>query len=130
MRSRMKIPACVTAADLCLIGFLFLFSIALLTMTTIHRRPGTGASIETDGRRIALLDLSKNQVITIRGYLGNMDIQVQDGKIRVSSSPCKQKICQHSGYRSKAGDIIVCVPNKIVIRIISRNDKTLDLITG
>jgi hypothetical protein len=127
---KVRIPAYVTTGDLVLIVTLFIFSITFLLMTAIHRQPGAMASVEIDGRRIALLDLSKNRVITIRGNTGNMDIQVQDHKVRVSSSGCPQKICVQAGYRYKAGDVIVCVPNKIVVRIISRDEKNLDIITG
>ena len=56
--------------------------------------------------------------------LDQMDLQVKDGRIRVSYSDCPHKICSHTGFVSIPGQTIVCVPNKVLIEIVGQKSST------
>ncbi len=47
-----------------------------------------------------------------------MEIEVKEGRIRVLKSDCPQKICVQTGWISKPGQTIICVPNKVLIEIV------------
>lgn len=64
------------------------------------------------------IDLEKDyREIKITGQMGNTIAQIRNGNIRVINSCCKNKICTHTGYISKAGEFIACAPNKVLIKI-------------
>lgn len=55
--------------------------------------------------------------IEINGSIGKTKLQIQNGSTSIISSPCKHKICMNSGIISNTGELIACVPNKIILKI-------------
>ena len=49
-------------------------------------------------------------------------VRVSDGKARVISSTCPDKICISTGEISKSGEIIVCVPNRVSVKMSGREE--------
>ena len=49
--------------------------------------------------------------------LGYADIVVEDGTVRVEDSTCRDGICENEGRISKAGESIICVPNRLKITV-------------
>lgn len=44
-------------------------------------------------------------------------VKLSDGKVSVSSATCPDKVCVRTGEISKSGEIIVCVPNRVSVKI-------------
>jgi hypothetical protein len=44
-------------------------------------------------------------------------IEVSGGRIRVAEADCPDKTCVHTGAKGRAGDLIVCLPNRLQIKI-------------
>lgn len=64
------------------------------------------------------ISLSKNyKNISVSGIQGKTDIAITNGTVRVLSSACRHEICKQT-IASKAGDIIACAPNKVLIKIV------------
>jgi len=40
-------------------------------------------------------------------------------KVRVKESSCPNKICVKTGWIKRSGEIIVCAPNEVTVRILS-----------
>jgi hypothetical protein len=57
---------------------------------------------------------------SVEGPLGTTVVEVKQGQVRVLSSPCPEHICMNTGWISKPGGIIVCMPNGIVVRIVKK----------
>ncbi len=53
--------------------------------------------------------------LQVEGDLGVSDIIIDEHGARIASSPCSSQRCVLSGSHSHAGDIVACVPNKILI---------------
>jgi hypothetical protein len=70
--------------------------------------------------------LNQNREIEIEGKLGTAKIIIEDGRVKILNSPCPLKICERKGWISKKGDFIICIPNRIVIKI---TGKEYDAIT-
>lgn len=97
-------------ADMVLIAFIFAASVSMLLFSS------SGASyvqIETpDG--IFRYTLSENRTIEAEGEIGITTIQIEDGSVRILSSPCDNKTCMR-GSISKYPQMLVCLPNRIVV---------------
>ena len=78
---------------------------------------GGVAVVEVDGRPLCRMDLSVDARRTVHGPLGETVIQVRGGRIRIAESPCPHKICVRSGWIDRAGRMIVCLPNRVVVRV-------------
>lgn len=53
----------------------------------------------------------------IEGELGSAEILLDADGVRMASSPCSAQRCVYSGAHRHAGDMIACVPNRILITI-------------
>jgi len=60
---------------------------------------------------------------------GENTIYVEKNKICVSSSNCKDKICVNQGFISDGVVPIVCLPNKVVIKIEKKGNDLADIAT-
>ena len=119
----MKIPF-IKKRDAFILSGVFIVSIIGLLFSAFVNN-GQKAEISVDGKIIKTVSLNQNSIFKIN----NAEIQIKGGKIRVLYSPCKDKICIKTGYISKPSQTIVCLPEKLTIRIIGDSKKS-DLIVG
>ena len=67
----------------------------------------------------------------VPGAMGGLRLTYAPDKgFRVESSSCPDGICVRSGYISKAGQSIVCVPNEIIIRLLRGGREEEDGLDG
>lgn len=81
---------------------------------------GTYAEITIDGklyRKIPLSEHSGDEQIDIKTAYGYNTIEIKDKSIKVIDADCKDKICLRSGFISEPGQIIVCLPHKLMIEV-------------
>lgn len=62
--------------------------------------------------------LSENREI----YLDYATVIVEDGTVRVENSDCRDKTCEKFGKISNAGESIICIPNRLRIRISGKSE--------
>ena len=55
---------------------------------------------------------------TVEGALGDVVLEVKDGKIRVKSENSPKNICSKEGYIGDSSRTLICLPNKIIIKIV------------
>jgi len=70
------------------------------------------------------LDNSSNERITVDTDLGKNVIEISNGKVRISDADCRDQICIKDGSINKPGDILVCLPHKVVVQIKGENSDT------
>jgi hypothetical protein len=91
------------------------------------------AVIEVNGRvvnRIVLGDDAKKTTYRIKGRNGESAVEVQGGKVHMLESACRDKICVGMGWVDRAGQAVVCLPNRVVIRITgSQHGSKVDTVT-
>lgn len=107
----------------------FALVLSLLAVIVILLFPrGTSshvAEIYFDGNLIRTMNLKEDQQV----YLDvGMLVKVEGGRISVVDSDCPEKLCVSQGAIDKPNIPIVCVPNKIIIRIPS-GISDIDVIT-
>ncbi len=105
-----------------------LFSLSLVFYFILNS--GASASIalvKYDGEIIKEIDLSKpgSNLYEVQGANGKVVIETLDGKIRVIEETSPYNICSKMGWSSSESDIIVCLPNKVVIELVSTEVDTI-----
>lgn len=111
-----------------------LIIVVILTMIALisfffFRISGQGAMVEIKiaQKLFGTYDLSIDQEVNISDDEGHLLLVsvIKDGMIKVVSSNCADKICIDEGSIKLTGQTIVCLPNKVVIKIIGE-DETID----
>jgi hypothetical protein len=64
-----------------------------------------------------------------KGDIGISEIIINQQGVRIEHSPCTSKRCTLSGYRHHMGDMLACVPNRILVRIQGQDKQHLDAIS-
>lgn len=121
------IPQHVTLADKILIGSLLLLTLASypLLRAIIPSGEGERVRIEVNGREFTTVSLQDQQTVLVPGPLGNTEVVIHEHEVFVQSSPCRAKICMKMGHVSQAGQMLVCVPNKVSVRVLGKQGEEL-----
>jgi hypothetical protein len=61
--------------------------------------------------------LTPDRALALEGPLGKTLVELTGGRARVTESPCPNKICIKTGWIEQSGQVIVCLPNKVVIKL-------------
>ena len=85
--------------------------------------------VSVNGKETAY-SLENNRSFSVENENVNLTVEIKDGKVRVTHSDCPDKVCVSSGSISKNGQIIVCAPAMISLRIIDGEGGDFDAITG
>ena len=64
----------------------------------------------------------------LEGKLGLSEVVIDERGARISSSPCSSQRCVLSGSHRHAGDMIACVPNRILITLRGSSASRFDAI--
>lgn len=99
--------------------------ISLFLFIFLNKENGNYAYVYYDGKEILKIDLSKDDYYTVKGYNGDVVMEVRNSKLRVKEETSTYHICSKKGYTNSGN--IVCLPNKIVIEF--KND-VYDTMTG
>jgi len=120
----------LTPADKIIFALMLVFTIASFGAYHWFQETGEVVMIDIDGQPFARLSLWQPCVMRVPGAVGEVVVQVHHGTVRVMNSSCPQKTCIHRGGIHRAGDMIICAPNRVVIRVRAFDAKSFDLITG
>lgn len=103
--------------DCLAIGLVLLLAVSVaLCFLPRNRQQGIYAEIYQNGEKIKTIPLDEAQSIVVTGTYRN-EITIADGRIAITYSNCPGEDCVHSGWISGPGRSIVCLPNKLEIRI-------------
>lgn len=103
-----------------LAGILLLASLCLVIFSSL-KTEGDSVLITLNGSPYKTLPLSEYTEIVVQNEQNSNIIVVRDGKVYVSEATCPDKICKKHRPISKVGETIVCLPNKMTLRIFSQS---------
>lgn len=69
------------------------------------------------------------EIFDITDAKGNTEtIEVSDERIRIKSATCPDQVCVNTGFISKPGKTIICLPHRIIIEIKKIDGNTDEMI--
>jgi hypothetical protein len=107
----------ITRGDAALIAALTVISLAGFGSARLAGFSGNHAVVEVEGRRVLELPLDRDVASSVDGPLGETVIEVRDRAVSITRSPCPRGYCMHMGRIRYPGEILVCVPNRVCVRI-------------
>lgn len=100
-----------------MIGILLALSVISFVLFA-HKPEGGAALVQVDGRTIGRFPLTTERIVEAIGPLGVTEIRIGDRGAEVIRSPCTQQFCVRVGRIRRKGQIIACVPNRVVVQIL------------
>ncbi|MFT4106573.1 MAG: NusG domain II-containing protein [Lacrimispora sp.] len=83
-----------------------------------NRKPAEQVVVTVDGKTVTTLDLHKDVDMTIDGYGGSTNhLIIKDGYCSVTDASCPDKVCVRTGKIHRSGELIVCLPNRVVVTV-------------
>ena len=90
------------------------------------------ASIVLDGETIGTYDLTgltEPVTLTVDQADYPLTIRLEPGRVCIGESACPSQDCVHTGWISRAGEQIICLPNRLVISL-TGGQQEFDAVTG
>lgn len=106
----------------------FLAVAVLLCFLPGKNEPAAYAEVYLNGQLVKTVSLSENQIFTVEDQYVN-EIAVKDGSIAFIHSNCPGQDCVHSGRIHSTGRSLVCLPNRVEIRVVSAQTD-VDFVVG
>lgn len=66
-----------------------------------------------------LYAMDRDQELDFEGPIGITHVSINNGKVRVVSSPCRDKICVNAGWLNAYPDWTACLPNRLILRVVA-----------
>lgn len=123
--------------DIILISVIVIISVALLLIWKLVYLKGqdtdSDACVEVtiDGRTYGTYPLSKDDTIKIKNGDGDVTntLVIKGGVADMTSADCPDHLCVKQKAISKAGESIICLPNKVVVTVKSDMKSDIDSIS-
>ena len=100
-----------------------LIVVVLIVLSCVFFLPSgetENASVEVfrNGEKVYEFSLKEDRNFTVEGEYINV-IAIKDGRVSIVESDCPGTDCVHTGWISSAGKSIVCLPNRVEVRVTS-----------
>lgn len=118
-------------SDIKLIIIILLIAITVLfVIAIIDKNNSKEALVYYDNNLVLTIDLNESEenIYIVDGFNGEVKIIAGNGKIKVDEEESPLHLCSKQGFIEESYESIVCLPNKIVIKISSKKKKDLDTI--
>lgn len=88
------------------------------------------AEIYQDGTLIRRVRLAEGyqEKITISGDKVTNILEIDGRKLRFYESDCYDKVCVHAGWLSMPGQVAVCLPNRVILKVAGEEKGGVDIL--
>lgn len=107
----------IKKADIVLLIVLVLVGLASAAYVAMSQTGGDTVIIEQNGDMYGKYSLFEDATITIEGKDSKNIVTISGGEVTMSESTCKNQVCVRHGAITAAGESIICLPNRVVVRI-------------
>ncbi|MCR5143789.1 MAG: NusG domain II-containing protein [Lachnospiraceae bacterium] len=117
-----------TMADFLILGIVAILGVLIVLWMVFHAASvGDRVLVEVDGQEYGTYDLKKDAVydIKVKGEVTNT-LTIKDGKAYMSAANCPDHLCMKQGKIHQDKQTICCLPNKVVVTVISNEKNEYD----
>ncbi len=113
--------------DMILITAALLAAGVFLLCINVFSGDGEYAVVEVNGETVVQLPLAENAVYDIdTGTNVTNTLKIENGEAKMISADCPDKICVNHRSISKNNESIICLPNKVIVMIVSDTESDID----
>ena len=115
--------------DIIFIGALILILVIIGGVLLIFRDEGNTVKVTVNGKLYATYPLDEDRTVEIKTENGYNVLIIENGQARVEEASCPDGICSSHRPIRFGGASIICLPNKVVVSIVTDEDDGLDIIS-
>ena len=78
--------------------------------------------IYMDNKLYKTYDINDKEEIKIKSKEGYNIVKIHDKGVEIIEASCPYKVCIHQGFITKSSESIVCLPNKVHIKITTEDN--------
>ena len=78
--------------------------------------------IYMDNKLYKTYDINDKEEIKIKSKEGYNIVKIHDKGVEIIEASCPDKVCIHQGFITKSSERIVCLPNKVHIKITTEDN--------
>ena len=126
----------IKKADIVLLIIILVVGIPLSVLSLTEGIGGDKVRISLDGEIYGVYPLGEDREIDVTEDGHTNHITIKDGQVSMSYSTFRNQVCVNTGAISETKDAIVCLPNRVVVEIISSDSGSIgkggdaDVISG
>lgn len=110
--------------DIILLGIILVVAIVAIIIVNTTKKQGSYVVVIYDQNEVAKYSINEDIEIKLTYEENNYNtLVIKDGKVYMNDASCKDHICVKHHKISMTGETIVCLPNKVVIKIIGNNNE-------
>lgn len=106
----------ITIGDFVLLVFFIIISSFILYYAYKNTLFNVESVVVSNRNEEIVYSIHKNQRIDVKGDLGYTHIEINDGEVVITDSPCKEKTCINHPI-SKTGESLICLPNGVIVEL-------------
>ncbi|MGL4533845.1 MAG: NusG domain II-containing protein [Fusobacteriaceae bacterium] len=114
--------------DLLIYGF-FIIIFSVLGNNIINKKDLKGSKVEvyvSNQLKYAQKLQNKEKNIFIDTKIGGVNIQFKENKVRVTTSNSPRKLAVKQGWITSPGELIIGIPDELIVKIIGEVEEELD----
>lgn len=124
-----RLGAALRPGDYFVAAAFLALALSSFRLGNIFSQNGRTALVFVRNRLITALDLRQNHALQVNGAFGQVALAVAGGGIRVAASSCPNQYCVKQGAIHRPQQMLVCVPNHLLVTITGPEKTDLDAIT-
>ena len=107
---------------------LVLLSVALSVFLIIKltREEGSFVAVSVNGEEVCEYSLSRDGEYSLNG--GTNILVIENGRAYMRDADCPDRFCVRMGSIRSPGQMLVCLPNQIVVRIVGTGETEVDAV--
>ncbi len=116
--------------DILLIAALLAVSFSALLLFSAFAEDGEYVSVIINGAETERYPLNVDARVVIKAEAdsgGENVLVIENGKARIESADCPDLVCARHAEISKNGESIVCLPHRLVIKIVTNEKSEVDV---
>lgn len=101
----------------------------VMFITNSNKHSSLYVEVYSEGKLYKKLPLNKDSgktTFTIDNELGDNVIEINNEQVKIIDADCPDKICVKAHAISKPGESLICLPHKLVVRIIGEGKQETD----
>lgn len=99
--------------DILIVLSVLALALAIFVISIFSGTKGDNVKITKDNEVIHTVPLGEDTVFDLETNI----IKIEKGSVWVESATCKNQVCVNHKPISKKGEVIACLPNKVIIEI-------------
>lgn len=121
----------IKKADIALFFIILIFGLAISWLSLNSNADGDKVVVSVANKVYGIYDINEDQTIKVPQEGHQNNITIKDGVVSMTYSDCKNQVCVETHSISQTKDSIVCLPNKVMVEIVSENQGgDIDVISG